>query len=288
MSASLRHGDTGAQGEGSMQSIRVTEQADGTVDIAPLPLPTIQRRGVASADAYRRQADGEPAGIDFNPNISDAVRAITLLDGRFEGLASHPGSLLTFVISGEVSLAASPSKTVTLMPGDVLLTDEQSAGKVSVAVRNQCRLMQIGVPAEWPGPNAELPRTGPDTPRTSAAPKIKRIYKGGDDKAYFNDFTELFPKTLDQWSDPHPLTGFRILYWEKGSMDFHPCVTNQLAIVLAGGMEMHVGGGGGGAREAFSPGDVCLAEDRTGEGHRNVVHETLFVTVMVVETEHLW
>jgi hypothetical protein len=270
-----------------MQSIRVTGQADGIFDIAPLPLPTIQRKGVASADAYRRQAAGEPAGIDFNPNLSDAVRAIVLSDGKFEGLASHPGSLLTFVISGAVTLEASPSKTVTLVPGDILLTDEHSARTVSIAVRNQCRLMQIGVPAEWPGPNAKIRQPGSDNPRASAAPKIKRIYKGADDKAYFNDFTELFPKTPDRWSDPHPLTGFRILYWEKGSMDFHPCVTNQLAIVLAGGMEMHVGGGGG-AREAFGPGDVCLAEDRTGEGHRNVVHENLFVTVMVVETEHLW
>jgi hypothetical protein len=269
-----------------MKAVRVTAQADGLFDIAPLPLPTIQRRGVASADAYRRQSTGEAAGIDFNPNMSDAVRAIVLSDGKFEELASHPGSLLTFIVSGEVTLEASPSTTVTLAPGDILLTDEQSARNVSVAVRNQCRLMQIGVPAEWPGPNAEIPQPGAENSSPRAAPKIKRIYKGADDKAYFNDFTELFPKTPDRWSDPHPLTGFRMLYWEKGSMDFHPCVTNQLAIVSAGGMEMHVGGGG--AKEAFGPGEVCLAEDRTGEGHRNVVHDTLYVTVMVVETEHLW
>jgi hypothetical protein len=270
-----------------MQSIRVTAQPNGTFDIAPLPLPTILRKGVASADAYRRQATGEPAGIDFNPNLSDAVRTITLSDGKFERLASHPGSLLTFVVSGEMTLKASPSKTAALGPGDILLADEHSARNVSIAVSNQCRLIQIGVPAEWPGPNAEIQQPGAENLRASATPKIKRIYKGDDDKAYFNDFTELFPKTPDQWSDPHPLTGFRMLYWEKGGMDFHPCVTNQLAIVSAGGMEMHVGGGGG-AKEAFGPGDVCLAEDRTGEGHRNVVHETLYVTVMVVETEHLW
>ena len=70
-------------------------------------------------------------------------------------------------------------------------------------------------------------------------------------------------------------------------MDAHPCVTNQLAIALAGEMEMEVGGGGG-AVEVFHAGDICLAEDRTGEGHigrfRGVVH----VVIMVVETENLW
>jgi hypothetical protein len=52
-------------------------------------------------------------------------------------------------------------------------------------------------------------------------------------------------------------------------------------------MEMEVGGGGG-AVEVFHAGDICLAEDRTGEGHigrfRGVVH----VVIMVVETENLW
>lgn len=270
-----------------MKAVRVTAQADGTLDIAPLPLPTIQRKGVASADAYRRQAAGEQAGIDFNPNTADAIRAITLSDGRFEGLASHPGALLTFVISGELTLDAGPAKNVTLVPGDILFTDELSARTAAVTVRNQCRLVQIGVPAEWPGANAEIPGSGTINPREGAAPKIKRIYKGDDDKAYFTEFKELFPATLDRWSDPHPLTGFRMLRWVDGSMDYHPCVTNQFAIVSAGEMEMKVGGGGG-ASEVFRAGDICLAEDRTGEGHHNTVRGTLYVTVMVVETEHLW
>jgi hypothetical protein len=271
-----------------MKAVRVTAQADGVLDIAPLPLQAIQRRGVASADAYRRQAAGEPAGIDFNPNISDAVRTIAVSDGRFDALASHPGALLTFVISGELTVDAAPGKTVTLVPGDILFTDEQSARTIAATARNRCRLVQIGVPAQWPGANAEIQGTGTINPREGAEPKIKRIYKGVDeDKAYFEDFTELFPVTPDRWSDPHPVTGFRILRWEGGSMDYHPCVTNQLAIVSAGEMQQSVGGGGG-ASEVFRAGDICLAVDRTGEGHQNTVRGTLIVTVMVLETEHLW
>jgi hypothetical protein len=126
------------------------------------------------------------------------------------------------------------------------------------------------------------------TPRSPGrVPKLKRIYKGKDDKAYFMEFSELFPQVLDQWGAPHAISGFRLLCWENGSMDYHPCVTNQLAIALAGEMEMEVGGGGG-AVEVFRAGDVCLAEDRTGQGHigrfRGVVH----VVIMVIDTDNLW
>jgi hypothetical protein len=270
-----------------MKAIRVTAHTDGAFDIAPLPLPTILRKGVADAGVYHRQAAGDHSAINFNPNISDAIRTITLSDGKFAAPASHPGSLLTFVISGELIVDANPAKAVTLVPGDILLTDEQSARTVAVTARNHCRLVQIGVPAEWPGPNAEIQESGTINPRNGGAPKIKRIYKGDDDKAYFCDFTELFPKTLNQWSDPHPVTGFRMVCWEEGSMGYHPSVTNQLAIVSAGEMETGVGGGGG-ASEVFRAGDICLAADRTGEGHQNITRGTLYVTIMILETEHLW
>jgi hypothetical protein len=270
-----------------MKAVRVTTQADRTLDIAPRPLPAIQRKGVASADAYRRQAAGEAAEINFNPNVADAIRAITLSDGRFNGLASHSGVLLTFVVSGELTVAATPAKTVTLTPGDILFTEEHGARTAVVTARDRCRLVQIGVPAGWPGANAEIQEPGTIIPREGAEPKIKRIYKGADDKAYFTEFTELFPATLNQWSDPHVLSGFRMMRWEEGSMDYHPSVTNQLAVVSAGEMETGVGGGGG-ASEVFRAGDICLVEDRTGEGHKNTVRGTLIVTIMVIETEHLW
>jgi len=110
-------------------------------------------------------------------------------------------------------------------------------------------------PPTGPGAGAEVQQPGTliQRPLGGAPPKLKRIYKGKDDKAYFTEFSELFPKVLDEWGAPHAITGFRLLCWENGSMDWHPCVTNQLAIALAGEMEMEVGGGGG-AIEVFHAG----------------------------------
>ena len=42
------------------------------------------------------------------------------------------------------------------------------------------------------------------------------------------------------------------------------------------------------AVETFLAGDVCLAEDRTGEGHSGRFRGVVHVVIMVIETEHLW
>jgi hypothetical protein len=276
-----------------MQAVRITTGPNDTYRMAPLALPTEQRKGVVSAEGYRRQASGAIPQANFNPNRADSIRAIVLSDGTFSGLASDAGTLLTFVISGHMTLSSGVSKPsgsaplCRLDPGDILLTEGESSS-VPVDVRDQCRLVQIGVPAEWPGPGAEVQRPGTLIARPSGrGPKLKRIYKGADDKAYFGDFSQLFPEQPNRWGAAHALKGFRMLSWEDGSMDWHPCVTNQLAIALSGEMEMEVGGGGG-AVETFHAGDICLAEDRTGEGHIGRFRGVVNVVIMVLETENLW
>lgn len=271
-----------------MQAVRVTTEPDRTYRALPLALPVQHRKGEVSAEGYRRQASGATGPrMNFNPNPADAVSAIALSDGTFTGLASRPGTLLTFVIAGDATLDTGASPPCYLQPGDILLTDQLSSS-LPLEVRNQCRLMQIGVPAGWPGAEAEVQQPGTVVPRAAGrAPKLKRIYKGKDEKAYFGEFSQLFPATLNQWSAPHAISGFRMLCWENGHMDLHPSVTYQLAIVLAGEMEMEVGGGGG-AVEIFHAGDVCLAEDRTGEGHRGGFRGVVHVMIMVVEAESLW
>ena len=47
-------------------------------------------------------------------------------------------------------------------------------------------------------------------------------------------------------------------------------------------------GGASGAKEVFRAGDICLTEDRTGEGHLNRIRGAMFVTNLVIETEDLW
>jgi hypothetical protein len=273
-----------------MKAVRVTAQADGSMAIAPLPLPATQRQGEASADNYRRQATGEkPTGSHFGAQASDMLRTILLSDGVFKELASQAGPLLSFVVSGDVTLRAGPSQSVALEPGDMFLADGQSASKVTLDVRNDGRLIQIPVAPEWPGPDAEIQRSGTVLPRQGPSPSIKRIIKGAgdDEKAYFVDFPELFPKTPDQWSSPRPITGFRMLCWEDGSMDYHPCVVNQMAIVGSGEIEIEVRGNGV-RKERFRAGDVTLAEDRTGEGHLNRVHGIFHTTSFVLGADYVW
>jgi hypothetical protein len=269
-----------------MKAIRVSAHQNGTLAIADLPLPTIQRKGVATADRYRQQSTGEiPRGKDFNPIPSNFLRAIVLSDGAFKGLAGRPGALLSFVISGDASLMAGSRQTAKLKPGDIFLVDGASAPQVVLDVRNQCRLLQIDVAADWPGPEAELQRPGTINPRQGTTTNIKRIYKGADDKAYFTEFQELFPDAPDQWSAPRQIAGFRMLCWEDGEMDFHPCVINQIGLVASGELEVEVGSG---EKQIFRAGDICLSEDRTGEGHLNRVRGAMHTTNLVIETEHLW
>ena len=83
------------------------------------------------------------------------------------------------------------------------------------------------------------------------------------------------------------MEGFRFLSWENGELDWHPGVINQLGIFLSGETEVEVGGGGGDT-QFFRAGDVCLCEDRTGEGHVDRVRGLAHVILLVVANEHLW
>ena len=268
-----------------MKAHHVTARPNGVFDIAPLPLPTQQRKGPASPESYRLQASGEMPIGNYGPEPGDSLRSIVLSDGRFEGLATQPGSLLTFVISGNLTLRAGTSQC-QLEPGDFFLTDERSSSNVVLDVRNQGRLVQIGVALDWPGPEAKIPEPGTITPSQDGTPNIKRIYTGENGKAYYTAFEEMFSGVANAWSAPRPILGFRMLCWEDGKMDYHPNVVNQLGIVSAGQLEIEVGGDS--RKEIFRAGDICLTEDRTGEGHRNVTVGVTRVTTFVVPTEHLW
>ena len=269
-----------------MKAVRVTQLEDGAFRIAPLPLPTTHRQGDTGVERYRQQSRGEvPIGNYFGPIASKALRAILLSDGEFAGLASQTGALLTFVISGDITVKAGPSQSIALDVGDILLTDGGSAPHVRLDIRNRGRLLQIDVSEDWPGADAELQEPGTINPRQSSEPNLKRIHTGADDRAFFAEFPELFPATPDQWSEPTPIVGFRMLCWEDGWMDFHPCVTNQIGIVASGELEIEVGDG---STQIFRAGDLCLTEDRTGQGHRNTVRGAMHTTNLVIDVDKPW
>jgi hypothetical protein len=55
---------------------------------------------------------------------------------------------------------------------------------------------------------------------------------------------------------------------------------------MTGKLELEVSGDGD--IEVFGPGDVCLAEDRTGEGHIDRMHGETRLALIVFEDDHLW
>jgi hypothetical protein len=269
-----------------MKALRVTMQPNGELTIAPLPLPAERRHGVGEVEHYRRQARGEMPIGNYGPEPGDFLRSITLLDGRFEGLATQPGSLLTYVISGELTLMPGSPQACQLQPGDIFLMDGSSAPKTVLDVRDGGRLVQIGVASDWPRPEAQLLDAGTPNPRGEHAPNFKRIHTSENEKAYFTEFPEIFSDPPGQWSIPRPILGFRVLTWVDGSVDFHPNVVNQMGIILAGQLDLEASGDG--RKESFRPGDICLTEDITGVGHRNRALGIMRVSTIVIPTEHLW
>jgi hypothetical protein len=268
-----------------MKAIRVTAKPDGTFTIAPLLLPVKRRAGKADPSKYEKLAKGEDTQGHFDLQPADNIRGIALSDGHFTGLATQAGGLLTIPLAGEITLTAG-SQTARLEPGDILLTDVESAA-VTLDVRNHAHLVQISVPSDWPGQAGDTQPPATIKPRKERLPKFKRIYTGDDKKAYFAPFNELLADPPNKWSAPTPVEGFRIVYWESGEMDWHPTVINQLGIICAGEEEFEVGGGGG-AKEIFQAGDVCFAEDRTGQGHIGRALGTILVMVVVIETKYIW
>jgi hypothetical protein len=265
--------------------MRAFEITAGTT-IGPLPLPSAYRAGDVPAEHYRLQATGEVPTVVPNLSPARSIRSIALEDGSFAGLKSGPDSLLTFVVAGVLTLTTAGGRTTSLFPGDLFLVDELSAAHIGISARDNCRLVQVAVQPDWPGPAAKVQGPGTLTRRDADGVKIKQIHKGDDDLAYCREFVELFLAPPNEWSAPRPVAGLRFMCWENGFIDWHPEVVNNLAIFLSGELEVETSGDH--LVNAFHAGDVCLTTDRTGVGHivrcRGVTH----IAVVVMNTQDLW
>ena len=270
-----------------MKAFQVRAQANGAVKIRPLPLPSVHQKGDSSAEYFRQQARGEVPKREQNLSPSSFLRTIRFADGDIDNLASEPGSLLSIVISGRLTIDDASGEVLSLQSGDVLLAESSALSKVRIEAKDDCRLVQIGVAADWPGPDAKLQPPGTHNPRRSSEPNLKRVLRDDDDQAYLVEFPELFAAPANSWSSPRPVVGFRFLCWEDGVLDWHPEVINNFGIFLSGEMEIETGGRGG-AIEVFHAGDICTAEDRTGVGHIDRCRGMLHVACIVLDTEHLW
>lgn len=276
-----------------MKAWQVTGSDGQSARIEPLPFPSLHRDGGwIDPLPYRLQASGELPMPQQNLSRSSGLRSIRLTDGAHPDLFAGPGDTLNFVISGQLELGAQDGSQI-LLPGDLLLVRGAAAQAATPTASGSCRIVQLGVGPDWPGPDATAQDSGTIVPRTASQPNLRRMDKQADGRTWFSGFANLFPAAADTWSAITPITGFRFLRFpDQAFIDWHPEVVNNLAIFLSGDMEIEVGGGandGGPVPiDHFLAGDVLLAADRTGEGHIDRMHGVIHLALIVLDDAHLW
>jgi quercetin dioxygenase-like cupin family protein len=269
-----------------MQSHRISCVADRGLEISDLELRIPKASGIVDPEPFRSRARGEGDPLAEYFAISGGMRTIHLPVDHSAHLFEVDGPVLTFVISGAVEIDASNRGKVVMHPGDIFLSDAGTPENL-VTVNGDCRLIQLLVEPDWPGDRTKPVNTSTDQVRGSQGLNCKRMVKGADDKSYFYEFGSLFVEP-GKWSEVTPLIGFRFIAMAEDTfIDWHPEIVNNLVIVMSGALELEVGGGDG-EIEIFRPGDVCLAQDRTGEGHIDRMHGYVQVAVLIVEDHHLW
>jgi len=266
-----------------VRALHLLTAAGAVTGLASLPLRMPQVAGTIDPEPFRiAAAGGAPLRDAMAP--CGPMRTLHLLPGQRAPLVAGDGPRLTFVLAGGVEVAGAGQATA-LGPGDVFLIDGPAPAAACRPV-GECRLLQLTVEPGWPGDKARpvakvahIARAGP--------PNFRRMYEGADGRSYFRSFAELFAAP-GAWSAEVPVAGLRFIGMAEGTfIDWHPEVTNNLAIVLSGALELETGGGAGEV-QVFRPGDVCLAEDRTGEGHIDRARSAVQVAILTIEDRHLW
>jgi hypothetical protein len=101
--------------------------------------------------------------------------------------------------------------------------------------------------------------------------RITRLYTGTDDKSHFEELELPFESREDfglfTLPEPTKAVFFREIPpgYEYG---WHTVVCREYVIMIAGKAEIETGSG---EKRIFAKGDVLLAEDCTGQGHRTRV-----------------
>ena len=112
--------------------------------------------------------------------------------------------------------------------------------------------------------------------------KITRIYADSDGESWFEDIElETKPKGPGLTSLPFGVGKFTIRETPGPStQDWHVAPMKVYVVLLTGAVEIEVSGGG---VRRFSAGDILLAEDTFGKGHKTTtisegIRKTLFIT----------
>jgi quercetin dioxygenase-like cupin family protein len=251
-----------------MISLRLAADAVGDARLEALPLPF----AFAGPTATERDQSLAPA-----PEVArqyTSLRAVVHPDE-----AQDATRKLVVLVSGEIQVEGSYQRA-TLRPGDVLLLDEPPADKGTVTYAPGTRTVEVGLADEWRPGGSTAPVTDEERRGAADEPRLTEMYVA-DDVAHFRDLGTVFP------GSPEPLLAASFLGLSPGLVsDWHTEKGIGLVVVLSGGFELEVGGSGG--AQVFRAGDVCLVDDRVGQGHITRTHgETRFLHLVVADDHGL-
>lgn len=270
-----------------MKSLWIHADADGKSRLKPLPLLIHKISRPLDAELFRRQARGEDVMRPAKLTPSTGLRAMRVPGERSDTWRTAARRQLLFVLSGSVEATAGDGSAALLGPGDILFEDDISGQGHRMNWRSDCRVLLLGVPDAWTPAGEAAPAAADAPSRAAREPLLRRMCRAADDKAYFHPFDQLFADAEGKPSAAHPVVGFQFVHMPDGSfVDWHPEVVNNFVLVLTGELELEVSGDR--AVEVFGPGDVCLAEDRTGVGHIDRAHGEVRFACIHFEDQHLW
>jgi quercetin dioxygenase-like cupin family protein len=254
-----------------MKSLRLCTDGTGGAKLESLALPFLFF-GPTATDADRARMPQPGGAVGYQ-----SVRLLGPIAGDNEG--DDRTRRLLLIVAGGLRVSAG-DMSATLRPGDVLFVDDPDSAGHELAIEVECRIVRIDVGDDWTPAGVVPPAL--DRPRREGGPLLKHMYVA-DEQAHLRDAAVLFEDVA-----PRPVARAMFMCLSPDQFgDWHTEEATSLVVVLSGGFELEVGGGGG-AAEVFRAGDVCLVQDHHGQGHISRTHgETRFVAVAVPE-EHVW
>jgi quercetin dioxygenase-like cupin family protein len=99
--------------------------------------------------------------------------------------------------------------------------------------------------------------------------KITRIYTGDDGESHFEDVQIPLESYGPGGLLSEPVSVTEVIFRETGAdynLDFHPAPRRQYVVNLKGSVELETGSG---ETRVLEAGEILLAEDTTGRGHRS-------------------
>jgi hypothetical protein len=210
-----------------------------------------------------------------NPIKASAVRFSELYTDKMLNWHNAPGRLFFITLSGEVIIGLGDGTERAFGPGELLLA-EDTTGRGHTRRRGKNANHRVAF-VFLSGGAGGAPFKTTQTP-TEMNVKMSRLYTGEDNESHYQDVYVPMKNfedptiPLDQqkgnfsWSEPADATGiiFGELYNDK-QHDWQKVPRKQIVITLGGRVEWRCFDG---SSRKFGAGDILLADDTTGRGHK--------------------